>query len=576
MRLYALLNRQHALRRRALDVPLIRLEDGSHVRPFANGWAQAFLPSAIETDFPTARGAVCASEEALEFLTSLGLRKPDPVDDVVRNVLPKYKRELFQPHDAEYEADIQRIATAFQTDSQAKRDELLAELRATRFVRTVDLGDGSISLRKPTQVYLATDQVKNLFASVAGVLMVDDSYSYFRGEQIRKLLEAVGCTRYLREVDSVEGITLSGLDALLRFLAQSDVATRTGRAGLLWEALRDLGQRRVLPDRVAFLRKLNEVAWVPDASGALHVPSSIVFESLRWASDPVLLSKIHFKPSTVEALAKEVGIEPGVLDLLKKLGLTSEAELRSRLGIADDIETVEAVENVERPAIDVSGNSEQEADPTEEESGGSSGPPRHSSKRSSEWVEGSAGSGMLDQEGAESASTSERTSRDGDQARPEPRETDQQGSLRHGARTREFVSYVAVHPDEDEKDPDGLKREARVALEESAIRRILRHEPQLRRTPTDNPGYDLFEADETGRVVRWIEVKAMTRDLSSRPVGLSRTQFDWAREHGEDYWLYIVENAADSASAQVLRIQDPSGKAQTFTFDRGWRNAAVS
>ncbi len=65
----------------------------------------------------------------------------------------------------------------------------------------------------------------------------------------------------------------------------------------------------------------------------------------------------------------------------------------------------------------------------------------------------------------------------------------------------------------------------------------------------------------------------MTASLDHRPVGLSRTQVDCAREHGENYWLYAVERAGTN-QARIVRIQDPAGKAHTFTFDHGWLNVA--
>jgi hypothetical protein len=71
-----------------------------------------------------------------------------------------------------------------------------------------------------------------------------------------------------------------------------------------------------------------------------------------------------------------------------------------------------------------------------------------------------------------------------------------------------------------------------------------------------------------------VEVKAMTGELADRPVCLSRAQFDCAWVHGEAYSLYIVEYAGDRDLARLLRIQDPSGKARNFAFDRGWRLVA--
>ena len=140
---------------------------------------------------------------------------------------------------------------------------------------------------------------------------------------------------------------------------------------------------------------------------------------------------------------------------------------------------------------------------------------------------------------------------------------------------REFVSYIAVSPTEDdETETDGLTHKERMNLEYKAIELIVEQEPELRRTPPNNPGFDLKKLDSDGEPVKWVEVKAMKGTLHDHPVGLSRTQFEWAQKHGSSYWLYVVERAGDTEHAQIIRIQDPAGKARTFTFDRGWRAVA--
>lgn len=158
-----------------------------------------------------------------------------------------------------------------------------------------------------------------------------------------------------------------------------------------------------------------------------------------------------------------------------------------------------------------------------------------------------------------------------------PRPTSGPGSSRdptHSASERAFVSYIGVHCDQDASDADGLDLNARMELESQAIKAILSREPELQRTPPGNPGFDLFEAGDHGSPVRWVEVKAMTGGLKDRPVGLSRTQFEYAQRHREAYWLYAVEHAADAENVRIVRIQDPAGRAQTFTFDRGWLEVA--
>src|SRR6185295_7109389 len=165
-RLYQFFNGQPGLWARLGSVPLVRLTDGSHVLARRNGQPYAFLPSAVETSFPTVRREVCSTGDARKFLQSLGLTEPDPVDDVVHNVLPKYRGAEVGVPNATYDADVRRIVAAFATDSKAQREKLVSALRETSFVKVVDAGNGSKCASKPGGVYLATDRLKALFAGV--------------------------------------------------------------------------------------------------------------------------------------------------------------------------------------------------------------------------------------------------------------------------------------------------------------------------------------------------------------------------------------------------------------------------
>ena len=610
--LYGFLNGQPALRRRLDDLPLIRLEDGTHVTARSNGQPQAFLPSAIVTNFPTVRQAVCATDEAREFLKSLGLTEPDPVDDVVWNVLPKYRSDEVDVDDATYEADLRRVLTAFATDSKTQREKLLAALRDTAFLMAVDASDGSTWVSKPGEVYLATERMKDLFAGVPDVLLVDDAYTCLRGEDVRDLLEACGATRYLQPVvvaatftwqqlrdmriaagcesassaESPKDYSLRGLDKLLGVLPELDVPTRASKARLLWEALGDVQERRgtgtfsgtyrwtyyhakTTTFDAAFVRELNAVSWVPNQSGALQQPEFVVFDSLGWKPNPFLLAKIRFKPPIIETLAKEAGIESGVLDLLKKLGVTTEAELRSKLGISDEPPDEPTGEpgpaTVEDALKNLLGNAPAPTPPVPDPAAAdqtTTGAGSHASGGTA------GGAGSAGGRGSSSDSSGDRSGRGAGH-----KGAGAGSRTPGGAGTKPFISYVATHPDDDGPDPDGIDQTARMALEEKAIVVILGAEPRLQRTPSHNPGFDLFEAGDNGDPERWIEVKAMTAGLQDRPVGLSHTQFECAREHGEAYWLYVVEHAGDE-HARIVRIQDPARRAKTFTFDHGWLSVA--
>ena len=184
------------LRQRLNEVPLIRLEDGQHVRPKVEGEMQAFLPSSEPSDarFPTVRAYICKNKSAREFLKSLGIRKIDHVDEVIRTVLPKYRENNIDISDADYKDDIRFISTAFATDSSSQQKRLIDELNHTPFVRTVDAGDDSKQFSKPDEVYLATNKGKKLFAGVNGVLLLDDAHECLSSQDVHKMLKDCGAT----------------------------------------------------------------------------------------------------------------------------------------------------------------------------------------------------------------------------------------------------------------------------------------------------------------------------------------------------------------------------------------------
>ena len=604
-RFYEFLNGQTVLRRQAANLPLVRLTDGTHVQARVNGRPQAFLPGEIETGFPTVRAAVCDSEGARAFLGSLGLTKPDPVDDVVRNVLRKYD-DAHDVGDDEYADDIRRILNAFRIDSREQRDKLVAALHKTPFVMAVDAGDGSRCSARPGDLYLATDRLKKLFAGIAGIKLVDDGCATLRGENVRTLLEACGATRHLQKQDAEcrllpaelseirrraglerntwghpADATLRGIEPLLNSFADMGAETRRIRSGLLWEALVDLANRNTNAFQgqytwgyaheqktahfdAAFVRRLNETPWIPDGNGKLQHPELVLFESLGWTPDPFLLSKVNFKPPIIDRLAEEAGFEPAMLDRLKTLGITSEAELIARLGLLETASSDDGIVGPITPAEAITALL-----------GGTPNPTLTVADPGS--VHDAVASGAGDRIGTLPAggrvSTTgvhgggEREGLSGGSGRD--RRTGNSGTRRE----RSFISYVAVHHDSDQSDPDGMEQAARMALEEKAVDFILSRFPNWERAPTHNPGFDLFEAGLDGNPVRWCEVKAMTESLDERPIGLSRTQFEYACKYGANYWLYVVERAGDE-NARIIRIQNPAGKARTFTFDRGWRDIA--
>ena len=474
--------------------------------------------------------------------------------------------------EAEYASDVALMIGALETDSRAQQDRLVNALGETPWVKAVD-GSGKRGLwENPGNLYFATQRLRSLFDGVEDVLLVDPDVSCLTGRGPRRLLERSGATRYLKPVKvdcdlteekldeirrqkGLEAIswgspkdkTIHGLHALLDRFNALDPNERNGRANDLWDALADLNrrrgsrpfegvytwgyfhQRRVASFDAAFVRMLNRRKWIPDSSGSLCPPGSVAFQETGWEPDSFLESRIRFKPPLLEHLAREAGIEPGALDLLRRMDVTTEAELRKVLGI-------------------------QSRDPKESET-----PRRVAGDLSEgEHFEQSEQLGEHDKEA------------NGDGSGSVVSVTKPQS---HRAAPRLFESYVRVAAEDEDTDPDGLEHSARMDLERRAIDLILESEPSWQETPLNNPGFDLYRGATMEEATRWCEVKAMKGTLDDRPVGISRTQFEWAERHRDKYWLYVVERAGESDS-NIVRIQDPVGKAKTFTFDRGWRAVA--
>ena len=535
-RLYEFLNGQRALLQRLKGMPLVRLEDGSHTAAFINRKPQAYLPRSTTTGYPTVKSSVCQSRDASAFLRALGLRAPDLVDDVIAHVLPKYRKYHVDVSDQEYKTDIGRVLAAYTTDSTKQRENLLNALSQSKLVIGVYADSGARQLVIPSEAYMPTERLRSLFEGVAGVLFLDESRGCLNGERIRDILRAAGIQETLARIPvktvlsaekeselrnhknythkmGVDDYKIMGLDALLQLLGNLSDDEAAIRAGILWKALLDVRQaqtswgfnfwfngcyrwfyhrERSAPFSAKFTKTLNEVAWVPDANGKLRRPSTVVFKDTGWKEDPVLTEKILFKPDAVIRLAEEVGIEPGVLDLLKERGITTEEEFKRLLGMEN--ETDDSAEEISEPIVD-------------DEAGT---PASDSNVRSSN---SSRGGGKQTGKRASNAASSSKGGQ------------------------RKFVSYVEVSHSEDTKDPDGLSHQKRMELEKQAIDRILEREPYLKTTPPNNPGFDLTKHDAKGNTVRWIEVKGMKGTLSDHPVTMTRTEFEFAQEHQDTYWL---------------------------------------
>ncbi len=518
---------------------------------------------------------------------------------VMKHILPRYSLKPGQRlgvNDADYEADIKCILAAYENIQNEQRLTYINHLQNAAFVRAIDLGTNIKYWSKPGNVYLPTDLLKALFEGVSGVYMIDEAYDCLRDEAVVNLLVRCGVAPHLKDVSAkttysqeelnnirrnngleraswsseIQDKTLRGVENVLALIPTLDAEFRHRRAGLLWNALTDFaenatlqalqqafkttykwgysGESKAVAIDTAIVRKLNAVAWVPDSEGELQIPKQVDFETLRdgygWEEEPTLTRIIQFKPPIIARLAREAGIDPAALDLMQKHGVTAEklqelinSQLESQKDVPSDNNDKTHEDSFNKEAARPAPNNTNVA------SRPNSKPIANPSSRS---IETGKPNGPDD-----TAIQNRQTSN----------------------RQHEFVSYIGIRPDSEELDPDGKEHSKRLSLEEKAIQFILECEPGWQRTPPNNPGFDLYKTDPNGNTVAYCEVKALSETLDNGPAAMTRTQFEKAQEQREHYWLYVVENAG-ADNQRIVKIQNPAGKGQTFTFDRGWRAVA--
>ena len=147
---------------------------------------------------------------------------------------------------------------------------------------------------------------------------------------------------------------------------------------------------------------------------------------------------------------------------------------------------------------------------------------------------------------------------------------------------RELLLDFQMPDPETQTDHDNLEVEAK------AIAFILKKEKDKgwqRPENPNNPGFDLYQTQsgrKNGKKTVWCEVKSLSGKFSR--VSLTHTEFKEALKRGKDYWLYIVENVgsydpdvenADNDGPTLIKINDPAGKAERFTYRHpAWQKAA--
>lgn len=159
--------------------PFIRLQDGSHVKPFRDDDSpNAYLPAGAnnDTSLPIVKVVLTEEEDARRFFTELGIPELDSVAEVFEHIIPKYSSSTPPVSSEEHKRDIEKVRQAYKTDSQEKKQRLKKALQETAFILAKTPDSDRTAYRKPSEVYFPNETLKIYFSGNSTVGFVSSGY----------------------------------------------------------------------------------------------------------------------------------------------------------------------------------------------------------------------------------------------------------------------------------------------------------------------------------------------------------------------------------------------------------------
>jgi len=346
--------------------PVIRLEDGSQVRPFRDdGHAAVYLPGTVTTPFPCVRRSIASVAAARQFLDALGLTEPDIVDEVLAGVFPRYDRLDVADLDAvQHDADIECVARAMAEAGGERRERLVGRMRETAFLVGENAATGERRLMTPGSLYQRSKELELYFAGNADAWFADDAYgpwlAQLRAMGIRASVEVrarprdplgyvVVADEFARHERGVEGFDPGAEIEGLEFALSRPVHARSE---YIWNVLLvpnshlvagvvEASHREAFADaqRTEALSVIGSVAtgeaWLPGPDGSWRQPGEVRLDQLppSFARDETLARFLGMAQSVVEEAARQLGLPPELLRGLSEhpdLVALIERELQAR------------------------------------------------------------------------------------------------------------------------------------------------------------------------------------------------------------------------------------------------------
>lgn len=362
-KLYAFLKNQESLWKQEvfrknpplLNKPFIRLQNCKHVTPFTDNRPNAYLPSNVRTNSSTIKSELIEDLDAKAFLERLGLSKPSTYTEVRDRIVRMYKVSKFNPHSyTNYEHDIKLILEALDSSSIKERKELIELLHETPFLLASNSSTRYKAYKCPKEIYFRSQELEIYFEGNEDAWFIDDSLpldcslltelgvksevrlyhkhkhreyviiSEFRGSHKRGkdgfdpkfsidgLEYALSNPTWKRAIYIWKYLLLPNLQQLKGVIESSKYKTY---------------QQFSIDRRISLACQLvRDNKWLPKNGdeNQFYLPCEICLDELsqdfiRDEKDEALAKLLQIQPSkTLKEEAERVGIEPELLDLLRK------------------------------------------------------------------------------------------------------------------------------------------------------------------------------------------------------------------------------------------------------------------
>ena len=341
----------------ARAVPIIRLEDCTHVPPFKkDGSPAAYLTAPFEAEgVPIIRRTIVDHEASREFLKKLGFGEFDTLAMLQTLVLSKYQASGLVGENQNL-LDIRFIKRALQeTKNEEKRGAILAVTRDTALVWTVNAGNQPGRYVKPGEAYIQSDELATYFKGNPSAWLLSTRYP----QELEETLEDLGVSRTIRvqrpdrKRDWQGYVRLdgypyrrgaNGFDPSVKVdgLTWAVGHPNTDRSRYVWNSIAVRNARDVLgtveeSSRNDFRyvssstvysdmgKALVNSVWLPSGAGFLK-PSQITLDDLPadFERDSTLATQLGMKVNEIAALAQKVGIEMEAITLAQQIASDQE------------------------------------------------------------------------------------------------------------------------------------------------------------------------------------------------------------------------------------------------------------